>query len=92
MYLWRKNYPRARYQPVVCIHGIFYVVKDEIVVKYRFFEWVVPSALASHITYNPRHLPVIITENKCTTPSSTQWVPSSLYGESASLLPDVSLE
>jgi len=65
MFLWRRNYPRARYQPVVCIHGIYYVVKDEIVVKYRHFEWVVPSALASHITYNPRHLPVVIEEKEC---------------------------
>lgn len=93
MFLWRRNYPRVRYQPVVCIHGIFYVVKDEIIVKHgKWWEWVYPSSMQPHIPYDPRKLPVVITkENECTQPSRTQSVPSSLHGASASLLPDVSL-
>lgn len=63
MYLWRRNYPRVRYQPVVAIHGIFYVVKDEIVVKHgEWWEWIYPSSMQPHLRYNPRHLPAIIQE------------------------------
>lgn len=60
MYLWRRNYPRVLYQPVVSIHGIFYTVKDEIVFKHRYAEWVLPGSMQPHIPYNPRQLPVVI--------------------------------
>lgn len=90
MYLWRRNYPRV-FQPVVCIHGIYYVVKDEVVFKRHGAEWILPSAMAKHIKYNPRNLPVIVVEKECSQkPSPAQWVPSSSHGASASLLPDVS--
>lgn len=91
MYLWRRNYPRVRYQPVVCIHGIFYVVKDEIIVKHgKWWEWIYPSSMQPHIRYDPRKLPVVITMEKEWTQASSKQVPSSLHA-SASLLPDVSL-
>jgi hypothetical protein len=93
MYLWRRNYPRGKYQPVVCIHGIFYVVKDEIVFKHRYAEWVLPSSMQKHIPYNPRHLPVVIEENECNTHSQPSQVSSeslSCSGVSGWSLPRVS--
>lgn len=63
MYLWRRNYPRAQYQPVAIIHGVAYNVKDEVVVKHKgIAEWVLPDAVARHIKYNPRHCPVVIND------------------------------
>jgi len=32
---------------------------DEIVYKRRDCQWILPQALASHLKYNPRHLPVV---------------------------------
>jgi hypothetical protein len=72
MYMWRRNYPRVRYQPVVCIHGIFYVVKDEIIVKHgKWWEWVYPSSMQPHIRYDPRKLPVVY--SPVTQPKDQRW-------------------
>jgi len=63
MIMWRKGYPRAVYQPVVCIHGIYYVVKDEVVFKrHGLAEWVIPGEVAKHLEYDPRSLPVLQSE------------------------------
>jgi len=32
---------------------------DEIIFKRRDCEWILPLSLASHLRYNPRHLPVV---------------------------------
>lgn len=58
MIMWRKLYPRVVYQPVIAIHGVYYVVKDEVIFKRHLCEWVLPQAVARHIRYNPRHCPV----------------------------------
>ncbi len=58
MYIWRKRYPRVVYQPVIAIHGVFYVVKDEVIFKRHLCEWILPEVVARHVKYNPRNLPV----------------------------------
>lgn len=60
MYLWRRNRPRVVYEPVAIIHGVAYLVKDEIVFKHRYAEWVLPGSMQKHIPYNRRQLPVVI--------------------------------
>jgi hypothetical protein len=63
MNIWRKNYPRVLYQPVAIIHGVAYNVKDEVVFKRHECEWILPHAVAKHLKYNPRHLPVVIEQS-----------------------------
>ena len=34
-------------------------IADEIIFKRHGCQWILPQALASHLRYNPRHLPVV---------------------------------
>ena len=49
MILWKIEYIRPPY-----IHN-----NDEIVFRRHMCEWLLPQSLASHLKYNPRHLPVV---------------------------------
>lgn len=50
MFLWRKNRPR-RYERTD--------VAQEIIFKRHECEWILPLSLASHLRFNPRHLPMV---------------------------------
>lgn len=59
MQMWRKSYPRVVYQPVTCIHGVYYNVVDEVIFKRGLCEWVLPQEVARKIPYDRNHLPVV---------------------------------
>lgn len=45
MNVWHKPYP--------------YSTSDDVIVKRHECEWVITTAVAKHLKYNPRHLPVV---------------------------------
>lgn len=78
MVIWRKNYPRAAFQPVAIIHGVAYNVVDEIIYKHKgLAQWILPGALARHIKYNPNNCPAVIPDSS----SPHYFVISALQGK-----------
>jgi hypothetical protein len=47
MIVWKAKYVREA------------EIADEIIFKRHDCEWILPQALAAHLKYNPRHLPVV---------------------------------